>query len=96
MGVVARKAKVVWISFDPVDDSVVKSQKGKMELGDDEVLIVPGVTDEGTRPKIGIGLLLIRENILRDDAGIEERADARQIPVEISFGRDLDSWDRGG
>ena len=66
-----------------------------MELGDDEVLIVTGVSDKGSRPEIGIGLLLIRENILLDDAGIEERADARQVSVEISFGRDLDSSDRG-
>lgn len=94
MGEAAPRAKVVRISFDPFNDSVVKFQKGKMELGDDEVLIVTGVTDEGSRPKIGIGLLLIRENILLDDAGIQQYPDAWQIPVEIVFGWYLVPSDR--
>jgi hypothetical protein len=82
------QSKAGRVGLDALDDGVMELQKGQVELSDDEVLIVTGVADEGARQKIGILLLLVREDVLRDDALLQRCPNARQIPAEILDGRD--------
>src|SRR5215217_3147286 len=65
----------------PIDDCVVKLQKCQVELGDDQVLVVAGIADEG-------GVLAVPRKVSRRrDVYQELDAARRALLVEVRAGR---------
>jgi hypothetical protein len=60
-----------------------------VKLGNDQVLIVAGVADEGSRAKARVVALLLGEILIANDASIKQRPDPGQIAVEIVSRRDF-------
>ena len=82
-------AEVGGCCADALDDVVVEAQIRDMQLRGDEVRVVAQVADPRDRPTMRSGAQFERDVVLCDDPCVEQRSEARQVPLVVAL-----RWDR--